>query len=78
MARNTRRGIELPVSPTEVFELLHTPSAIRHWWGAARAIVLAQPGGIWTATWESPRIGPTTYRWPSMKPLPPCRLTVVT
>lgn len=38
-------------SPQRVFALLHTPSAIRKWWGAARAIVLAEPGGIWMAAW---------------------------
>ena len=23
----------------------------RDWWGAARAVVLAEPGGVWAATW---------------------------
>jgi uncharacterized protein YndB with AHSA1/START domain len=27
------------------------PSAIRRWWGVARAIVLPQPGGVWAAAW---------------------------
>jgi hypothetical protein len=31
--------------------LLVTPSAIRAWWGAARAIVLAQENGAWAAAW---------------------------
>ena len=39
------------VSPERLFELLHTPSAIRHWWGVARAVVLAEPGGVWAAVW---------------------------
>lgn len=50
----TRKHIheeELPASPERVFALLHTPSAIRQWWSAARAIVLAQPGGVWMAAW---------------------------
>lgn len=34
-----------------VFEALHTPSAICAWWGAARAIVMPERGGIWAATW---------------------------
>ncbi len=38
-------------SPEQVFALLHTPSAIRQWWGAARTIVLPQTGGFWSATW---------------------------
>lgn len=38
-------------SPETVFALLHTPSAIRRWWSAACAIVTAEPGGIWAATW---------------------------
>jgi uncharacterized protein YndB with AHSA1/START domain len=37
--------------PEQVFALLHTPSAIRAWWGVGRAIVLAEPGGVWAATW---------------------------
>ena len=34
-----------------MFALLHTPSAIRAWWGARTAIVLPEEGGYWTATW---------------------------
>ncbi len=30
-------------SVDRVFALLHTPSAIRQWWGAARAIVVPEP-----------------------------------
>ena len=40
-----------PVSPERLFAILHTPSAIRGWWGVARAVVLPQPGGIWAAAW---------------------------
>ena len=34
-----------------LFALLHTPSDIRGWWGAARAVVLAEPGGTWAGAW---------------------------
>ncbi len=37
--------------PEVLFALLHTPSAIRAWWGAARVIVIPQAGGVWAATW---------------------------
>jgi uncharacterized protein YndB with AHSA1/START domain len=40
-----------PTSPERLFALLHTPSAIRGWWGVARAVVLAQEGGVWAAAW---------------------------
>ena len=40
-----------PVPAAELFALLHTPSAIRGWWGAARVIVTAVEGGAWAATW---------------------------
>ena len=43
--------IELPREPEEVFAILHTPSAIRQWWSADRAIVIARQGGIWAAAW---------------------------
>ena len=39
------------VAPDEMFDLLITPSAIRRWWGASRAIVDAREGGVWTAAW---------------------------
>ncbi|MGM0589021.1 MAG: SRPBCC family protein [Bacteroidota bacterium] len=35
----------------ELFNLLHTPSAIKEWWGAAQAIVIPKVGGLWIATW---------------------------
>ena len=40
-----------PTTPERLFALLHTPSAIRGWWGAARAIVIPKEGGLWSATW---------------------------
>jgi len=39
------------VAPERLFALLHTPSAIRQWWGASTAIVMPQAGGLWAATW---------------------------
>jgi uncharacterized protein YndB with AHSA1/START domain len=52
--QQTRRHVHeetFTVSPERLFALLHTPSAIRHWWDVSRAIVLPEPGGIWAATW---------------------------
>ena len=50
----TRKHIheeEFPVSQEEMFGILIKPSAIRKWWGASRAIVLAEENGIWAGTW---------------------------
>jgi uncharacterized protein YndB with AHSA1/START domain len=50
----TRKHIheeKFAVKPENMFEILHTPSAICSWWGAARAIVLAEENGVWTAAW---------------------------
>jgi uncharacterized protein YndB with AHSA1/START domain len=49
--RSHSHEIELPDSPETVFALLHTPSAIRQWWSAARAIVLSEVNGFWAAAW---------------------------
>ena len=49
--RSISREIELPVGADAAFALLHTPSAIRAWWSAARAVVAPRPGGIWVAVW---------------------------
>src|SRR5688572_27634960 len=43
--------IELNAPPERVFAILHTPSAVRGWWGAARAVILPREGGIWAAAW---------------------------
>lgn len=47
-----------PVPPERLFALLHTPSAIRGWWGAARAIVQPEPGGLWAAAWGADEDAP--------------------
>lgn len=39
------------VPAERLFALLHTPSAIRGWWGAARAVVMPEAGGTWAAAW---------------------------
>jgi uncharacterized protein YndB with AHSA1/START domain len=41
----------LPAEASRLFAILYTPSAIRAWWGVARAVVLARAGGIWAAAW---------------------------
>lgn len=43
--------VALSAPPARVFAALITPSAIRTWWNAARAIVLAETGGTWAAVW---------------------------
>ena len=57
---NTRshiHEIELTETPEEVFSLLLTPSAMREWWSAARAIVIPNEGGIWAAAWGGDEVG---------------------
>lgn len=52
-------------SADRVFALLHTPSAIRQWWGAASAIVVPERGGLWAAAWGLNEDAPefVTYAW---------------
>lgn len=40
-----------PIPADELFALLHTPSAIRGWWGASQVIVHPHEGGRWSAAW---------------------------
>lgn len=49
--REVSRQLELPLACEATFALLHTPSAIRGWWSAARAIVAPRARGIWVAAW---------------------------
>lgn len=49
--REISRELELPLAPQAAFDLLISPSAIRVWWSAARAVVMPRPGGLWVAAW---------------------------
>ena len=49
--RSISRELHLPIGVEPAFALLHTPSAIRAWWSAARAVVAARHGGLWVAAW---------------------------
>ena len=51
MPRSHHAQIDLPVSADEAFAALITPSAIRTWWSASKAIVVPEKGGMWMATW---------------------------
>ncbi len=56
--REIIRELELPVTPGEAFALLHTPSAIRGWWSAERAVVAPRQGGLWIAAWGADEDAP--------------------
>jgi len=78
---NTRKithEIELPASPDRVFTILHTPSAIRSWWSAARAIVLAEEGGLWMATWGEHEDDPDYITAATIKIFDPPRRLLLT
>ncbi|MDX2044599.1 MAG: SRPBCC domain-containing protein [Acidobacteriota bacterium] len=62
--------IELAASPEKVFRLLITPSAIRGWWGASRAIVMAKEDGVWAAAWGDEDIPDyvTVYKIAAIEP----------
>ncbi len=49
--RMQRHTVALPVLPAQAFALLVTHSAVRAWWLADRAVILARSGGIWVAAW---------------------------
>jgi uncharacterized protein YndB with AHSA1/START domain len=69
--------IELAVAPEGVFAILHTPSAIRNWWFANRAIVMAQEGGTWAAAWGENEDDPDYITTATIKVFdPPSRLVL--
>lgn len=75
--RSHTASVALPASPEAVFAALHTPSAIRRWWQAARAIVIPEPGGVWMAAWGADEDDPdyvTAARLAVFEP--PRRLTL--
>jgi len=76
----TRRHVHeetFPVTPEDLFALLHTPSAIRGWWGAARAVVVPEPGGIWAAAWGESEDDPDYVTVATIRDFaPPRRMTL--
>jgi uncharacterized protein YndB with AHSA1/START domain len=75
--RQHTHEMELPVSPQRVFALLHTPSDIRGWWGAARAIVLPREGGFWAVAWGGDEDAPDYVGYHVIRVFdPPCRLVL--
>ncbi len=79
-APETRRHVHeevFRVPPEKLFALLHTPSAIRQWWEAARAIVLSERGGVWTATWGGSEDDPDYVTMATIREFePPSRLVL--
>lgn len=63
-------------SAEELFELLHTPSAIREWWGASRAIVIPKEGGVWAAAWGEDEDAPDYITTATMTVFDPPRRLV--
>ena len=49
--RNHQHEESFECTGKRLFDLLITPSSIRQWWGATRAIVIPEQGGIWSAAW---------------------------
>lgn len=65
-------------SPEELFALLHTPSAIRSWWGAARALVMPVEGGLWSAAWGESEDDPDYLTSATLRVFDPPRRLVMT
>ena len=66
------------VAPEQLFALLHTPSAIRHWWGAARAVVLPEREGLWSAAWGEAEDDPDYITVATIRDFDPPRRLVLT
>lgn len=56
---------------------MHTPSAIRAWWGAARVVVMPEPGGLWVAAWGDEEDDPDYVTAATMRTFdPPNRIVM--
>jgi uncharacterized protein YndB with AHSA1/START domain len=78
---STRKHVHeevFPVAPERLFAILHTPSAIRQWWSASRAVVLAQPYGVWAATWGESEDDPDYVTAATIRDFEPPRRMVLT
>lgn len=76
--RKHTHQIQLQAPSEEVFAILHTPSAIRNWWFANRAIVIAQEGGVWAAVWGEHEDDPDYITVAKIETFDPPRQMVLT
>ncbi len=80
MPNATRKHVHEEVfdaAPRDLFAALHTPSAIRAWWGAATAIVMSEPGGLWVAAWGDDEDDPDYITVATMRTFdPPQRIVM--
>ena len=68
---------EIDVSPERLFRTLITPSEIEIWWQARKAIVMAQNGGFWCASWGKNEDHPDYIMFARMPVFePPSRLVL--
>ena len=72
------RSVDLNATPEAVFALLHTPSAIRGWWSASRAVVVPKEGGTWAAAWGEDEDDPDYVTSATMSVFDPPRRIVFT
>jgi len=56
--RNHVHREQFNCSVERLFSLLHTPSAIRQWWGADKVIVIPMTEGFWAAVWGTDEDAP--------------------
>lgn len=77
---DTRKHVheeEFAAKAASVFAMLLKPSAIRNWWGAARAIVIPEAGGIWAASWGDSEDDPDYTTVATISTLDPSRRLVL-
>lgn len=67
----------LTEKPERVFAILHTPSAIRAWWGASRVIVLPYEKGVWAAVWGNEEDAPDYLAASTIRVFDPLRRLVL-
>ena len=67
-----------PASPEQLFTILHTPSAIRGWWNATRAIVIPELGGTWAAAWGDDEDNPDYITTATIDAFDPPRILSLT
>ena len=75
--RSIQRSDFFACQPQDLFAALTLPSAIRAWWGAARAIIIPRPGGLFSAAWGDEEDAPAYVSAGIMRVFdPPHRLVI--
>jgi uncharacterized protein YndB with AHSA1/START domain len=62
-SRSVETTVLVPAPPERVLRAFLEPADLRGWWKVSRSLVEAEPGGVWSVTWDDYGEEKTQHAW---------------